>query len=386
MRIATVVLPVPGLPVKHMCSDGGVDCKPFARRSLSISSSAAMSRMRPLTGASPTSSASSWSSTDLTPEASNSAFAVVAPSQWAGAETSMGSICGRNVATSISRAFGALLHRIAFDAVAHRAPGLFRADEPEAGFVRRPVDDEGQNHRLGAVRRIEGTEPDVMAGERLAAALQLEHHAGCVRYVEHRIAEHLPVDIAGMRIVRVLEPNSPPPGEAEVHLPDDLRVAQVRQERKGPLGDSHGVRSGSGNRRRRNEIRSVGRGVVEGDLAPGVERRLEWGAPSGGVTKNLEALVPDVAALVSRQHHAFEGHPVGRGTGLDALRVADRPAAELQHDVVSEQMEKLMHLPGMDAAGCHRHHLLQGAPVLVEEDGAGKIDDGGGVVGAVVGG
>ena len=23
MRIATVVLPVPGLPVKHMCSDGG---------------------------------------------------------------------------------------------------------------------------------------------------------------------------------------------------------------------------------------------------------------------------------------------------------------------------------------------------------------------------
>ena len=28
VRIATVVLPVPGLPVKHMCSEGGVDCRP----------------------------------------------------------------------------------------------------------------------------------------------------------------------------------------------------------------------------------------------------------------------------------------------------------------------------------------------------------------------
>ena len=27
------------------------------------------------------------------------------------------------------------------------------------------------------------------------------------------------------------------------------------------------------------------------------------------------------------------------------------PAAELQHDVLAEKMEKLMHLPGVDAAG-----------------------------------
>ena len=48
MRSATVVLPVPGLPVKLMCSVGGVVCQAHALARASTSSSAAISRMRVL--------------------------------------------------------------------------------------------------------------------------------------------------------------------------------------------------------------------------------------------------------------------------------------------------------------------------------------------------
>ena len=62
MCMATVVLPVPGLPVKHMCRLGRDDVSPYRCRSRSISSSAAISRTRALTGASPTNSRSNSSS------------------------------------------------------------------------------------------------------------------------------------------------------------------------------------------------------------------------------------------------------------------------------------------------------------------------------------
>ncbi len=70
MRMATVVLPVPGLPVKLMCRLGpepaGPAASPRFRRSLSTTNRAAMSRMRCLTGARPTRSRSSSSITDST--------------------------------------------------------------------------------------------------------------------------------------------------------------------------------------------------------------------------------------------------------------------------------------------------------------------------------
>ena len=71
MRMATVVLPVPGLPVKHMCRLGGLAVSPRFMRNLSMTSSAAMSRMRALTGASPTRSRSSSSSTASTCESAS---------------------------------------------------------------------------------------------------------------------------------------------------------------------------------------------------------------------------------------------------------------------------------------------------------------------------
>ena len=73
MRSATVVLPVPGLPVKLMCRLGPCDASPCPSRSRSTTSSAAMSRMRCLTGASPTRSCSSSSSTASTCESASTA-------------------------------------------------------------------------------------------------------------------------------------------------------------------------------------------------------------------------------------------------------------------------------------------------------------------------
>ena len=70
MRSATVVLPVPGLPVKLMCSVGVSCARPSCFRARSTSSSAAVSRMRFFTGSSPISSRSSSSSTAATPDSS----------------------------------------------------------------------------------------------------------------------------------------------------------------------------------------------------------------------------------------------------------------------------------------------------------------------------
>ena len=50
--------------------------------------------------------------------------------------------------------------------------------------------------------------------------------------------------------------------------------------------------------------------------------------------------------------------------------MTDRAAAELQHDVFAEIDEKLVHLSGVDAAACDRHHLAQPAPVLLAQSAA----------------
>src|SRR3712207_4775344 len=68
IRIATVVLPVPGLPVNDMWSVGAWLVSPRSRRSLSTRRRAAISRMRAFTGLRPTSSRSSWPRISATPD------------------------------------------------------------------------------------------------------------------------------------------------------------------------------------------------------------------------------------------------------------------------------------------------------------------------------
>jgi hypothetical protein len=68
MRKATVVLPVPGAPVKHMWRPSEMKgSRPMDCRILSTTSMEASSRTRALTGLSPISSVSSLSSADCTP-------------------------------------------------------------------------------------------------------------------------------------------------------------------------------------------------------------------------------------------------------------------------------------------------------------------------------
>src|SRR5437870_2503842 len=169
IRMATVVLPVPGLPVKHMCRLGPPAVKPRSRRSRSTSSTARVSRIR------------------------------------------VG------------------------------APWFFLPDEPEAGFVRGSVHDEGQRDRFNAVGGIKRRYANVVPRECLPAAREFLHDAGRVAKIEHRRAVHLPERVARMRIVGVFDRDRPALVQAVRDLPFDLVVGRVRQIRKRALGQTHDV-------------------------------------------------------------------------------------------------------------------------------------------------
>src|ERR687894_650322 len=172
MRRATVVFPVPGLPLKHMCSDGRSDASPCSRRRRSTTSRAAISRMRVFTGAASTSSA--------TAGAIPGSFA-------AGGREAVRSSPGARGATlkacpvtgSASRAPVALpgrgVRRVGVQAILHGAVAPVRPLEAEARLVARSVDDEAECRRLPAVARVVGDHLDVVVGELLAAGRELAH-------------------------------------------------------------------------------------------------------------------------------------------------------------------------------------------------------------------
>src|SRR5438874_8896247 len=119
MRSATVVLPVPGLPVKLMCRLGACACSPRFMRSLSITSNAPMSRMRALIVVRPTRSRSSSSITApawLCASTSLTVRASVDGDAWAAAAPAVGSATG---------------------VVAGALPGIEYSGEPMSGHLAR---------------------------------------------------------------------------------------------------------------------------------------------------------------------------------------------------------------------------------------------------------
>src|SRR5579863_9933294 len=74
-----------------------------------------------------------------------------------------------------------------------------------------------------------------------------------------------------------------------------------------------------------------------------------------------------VSSFVASEDHRLQRHTIGCRACLYAHRMPDRAAAELQDDVLAEQVEQLVHLAGMDAPGGHRHQLVEARPMLVEE-------------------
>src|SRR6266436_419226 len=220
MRSATVVLPVPGLPVKLMCRLGACAERPRFMRSLSITRSAAMSRMRALIGVRPTRSRSSSSitapawlcaSTSLTVRASVGwdAWLAAAPAGGSGTATALPGIEYRGEPMSglsgpTALAFGPVAG-VAVHRVADRAAPRLLTYEPETRLADRAVDDEAHGDALHAARGVEGNQADVVLREGLAAVLQLHQHPGSILQIEHRHAEHFPVGIARVRIVGVLD-------------------------------------------------------------------------------------------------------------------------------------------------------------------------------------
>src|SRR5919106_2724236 len=223
IRSATVVFPVPGRPVKLMCSVGRSVASPRSSRSRATSSSEAISLMRVLTGARPTSSFASSSNTWSMLDARNAA-----------------SRSTSSAATLVSVAFsfrpigGVRVQRVPD----HPVSALF-AVEPEPGLVRRPVDDEAQRRGLPPVPAVVPVHLDVVVRERLAAGVDLEHDGGRVLEIEHRQPPHLPVRVARMRIVRVLHGHRPAVVETVLDLRLDLLVGERWQVGKRPLGHVH---------------------------------------------------------------------------------------------------------------------------------------------------
>src|SRR3954451_3719508 len=126
-------------------------------------------------------------------------------------------------------------------------------------------------------------------------------------------------------------------------------------------------------RRRRRDVGRVGGLVVEADLAPGVEGLLQGGVLAGSLLQDVLALLHVVATLVAGLDHGLHGDAVALGTRLDPHGVTDRATTELEDDVLTEVVEQLVHLAGVDTAGSDRHDARHGLPRLVEVDAVLRV-------------
>src|SRR4051794_18892339 len=258
MRNATVVLPVPGLPVNDMCSVGGDEASPARCRIRSISKSDAIWRTRFFTGFNPISSCSSCCSVPVIPAASASLrrSKLVSPGSvviaWGTSSigTSKKRASPRGSGEAVETEQGVLRAeenelgwRVcglpAHGGVADRATAHLLPHQLELGFLRRAVDDERDPHRFPPMAGVEAAEADVSGAIHSAGFGELHHHAGGVLEIEHRQAPHLPIGVAGMRIVGELDVHGPTIGQAILHLLGDLVVGQIGQEREAALGQLH---------------------------------------------------------------------------------------------------------------------------------------------------
>src|ERR1700751_4131981 len=245
---ATVVLPVPGLPVNDMCRVGYVLASDILWRMRSTSRSEAISRIRVFTGTRPINSRSSCARIEAISTASNSHLR---STEVTGASRALS--CALGTACSVEcamitdpvdlRRFVALALRaigcIGARRVADVAPNRLLAVEPEARLDLRPVDDEGEAHRLPTVRGVEAGDTDVAIAIDPPAVGEFLHDARGVAQVEHRQAPHLPIGVAGMGIVGELKVDRPALVETILDLAPDLLVGEIGKEREAALGYAH---------------------------------------------------------------------------------------------------------------------------------------------------
>ena len=102
-----------------------------------------------------------------------------------------------------------LVCRIRMNCVAHGAAVGLMALQTKAWLVFRPVDDVGHGHALDAAHRTESSDSDVMIRIGFAAVVDFHQDASRVFQIEHRVAKHFPVGVAGMWVIRVLDAQGP---------------------------------------------------------------------------------------------------------------------------------------------------------------------------------
>src|SRR5260370_35644539 len=204
-----------------------------------------------------------------------------------------------------------------------------------------------------------------------AALVDFVEDRSGVLLVKHRQSPHLPVCIARMGIVGELDIERPIVVQTVVHLHAYLVVGQRRQKGKRSLCQ---VKSHDGHSFSvplitwgRCCIGHVGGSVVEAYVLPGFERGAQRAAPLRRLLQNLRPLVEVVAPLVARLDHGFYGDAACRRAGGETLWMAESAAAELEHYILTEVVQQLMHLPGMNSTRGDGHNHGQGCPVLLEE-------------------
>ena len=94
---------------------------------------------------------------------------------------------------------------------------------------------------------------------------------------------------------------------------------------------------------------------------------------SGGFGQDGLAFLLDGDALVARFDAGFQRDAVGGGAGSVAPWVAQRAATELQHRVVTEDVDQRGHVPDVNAAAGDGQHAGHGAEVLVDDDAAAAV-------------
>src|SRR5208282_237463 len=102
-----------------------------------------------------------------------------------------------------------------------------------------PLHNETQHRCLPAFGAVIAVQLDVVVGEGLPAFIDALHRFVQLLQFKHRKPPHFPIRVSGMRIIRVLDGESPAILEAVPHLRFDLVFREVGQIRKSSLCNSH---------------------------------------------------------------------------------------------------------------------------------------------------
>src|SRR5271165_4143880 len=220
--MATVVLPVPGWPVKDICRVGRSVVSSIFSRNRATNSKEAISRIRALTGLRPISSLSNSRRTSSTLESRWAAPTSTRP--FSASLADPGSITVSTFGPSITAskrnwwladddassilacsAVPRLAFRVGTNRVLDLAVHPLRPLQIKTGLMFGALHDEAQHGRLPALCSVVAVRLDIDVGKRRTALIDFLHDGIGVYQIKHRQSPHLPVHISRMGVVGVLD-------------------------------------------------------------------------------------------------------------------------------------------------------------------------------------